>query len=55
MGPITTGPNSVTCGRFHPAYSCRNTFCNQVRPMLTYAADKAGNPYGSGTTPTPAD
>ncbi|MFJ3104073.1 M14 family zinc carboxypeptidase [Streptomyces sp. NPDC086835] len=48
------GPSSGTCGGFHPAYSCQNTFWNQVRPMLTYAADKAGNPYGSGTTPAPA-
>ncbi|WP_455359679.1 M14 family zinc carboxypeptidase [Streptomyces sp. SYSU K21746] len=48
------GPSSGTCGGFHPAYSCQNTFWNQVRPMLTYAADKAGNPYGGGTTPAPS-
>ncbi|WP_418960424.1 M14 family zinc carboxypeptidase [Streptomyces tritici] len=48
------GPSSGTCGGFHPAYSCQSTFWNQVKPMLTYAADKAGDPYGGGgTTPTP--
>ncbi|MFE1500895.1 M14 family zinc carboxypeptidase, partial [Streptomyces albidoflavus] len=48
------GPSSGTCGGFHPPYSCQNTFWNQVKPMLTYTADKAANPYGSNTTPTPA-
>ncbi|MFE9133196.1 M14 family zinc carboxypeptidase [Streptomyces sp. NPDC007355] len=47
------GPSSGTCSGFHPAYSCQNTFWNQVKPMLTYAADKAATPYGAGTTPPP--
>ncbi|MFB7374333.1 M14 family zinc carboxypeptidase [Streptomyces sp. NPDC056222] len=44
------GPSSGACGGFHPAYSCQNTFWERVRPMLTYAAGKAGGPYAGGTS-----
>lgn len=47
------GPSGGSCGGFHPSYSCQNTFWNQVKPMLTYAADKAENPYGGGGGPDP--
>ncbi|MFI1395896.1 M14 family zinc carboxypeptidase [Streptomyces sp. NPDC020681] len=43
------GPSSGACAGFHPAYSCQNTFWNQVRPMLTYAAGKASSPYGGAS------
>ncbi|MEU2119874.1 M14 family zinc carboxypeptidase [Streptomyces sp. NPDC016459] len=48
------GPSSGTCGGFHPPYSCQDTFWNQVKPMLTYAAGKAGDPYAGTVTSSPA-
>ncbi|MCZ7433451.1 M14 family zinc carboxypeptidase [Streptomyces sp. WMMC1477] len=49
------GPSGGSCGGFHPDYSCQNTFWNQVKPMLVYAAENAENPYGGGSTPPPSD
>ncbi|WP_308294763.1 M14 family zinc carboxypeptidase [Streptomyces sp. JJ66] len=46
------GPNSGSCGGFHPSYSCQNRFWNQVKPMLVYSAENAKDPYG-GTDPGP--
>ena len=34
------------CAGFLPAYSCQDGHWAEVRPMLTYAAKKAANPYG---------
>ncbi|GLY47234.1 M14 family zinc carboxypeptidase [Lentzea sp. NBRC 102530] len=34
------------CTGFLPAYSCQDGHWAEVRPMLTYAAKKAANPYG---------
>ncbi|QKW08269.1 carboxypeptidase [Streptomyces sp. NA04227] len=41
------GPSGGTCGGFHPKYTCQDGFWDQVKPMLTYAAEKAEAPYGS--------
>ncbi|MFG3410470.1 M14 family zinc carboxypeptidase [Streptomyces sp. NPDC048142] len=49
------GPSGGSCGGFHPSYSCQDTFWNQVKPMLVYAAEHAENPYGGGTTPPPSE
>ncbi|MBP2476634.1 hypothetical protein JOF53_005506 [Crossiella equi] len=35
------------CSGFLPAYSCQDAHWTKVKPMLTYAAHKAANPYGS--------
>ncbi|WP_309113561.1 M14 family zinc carboxypeptidase [Saccharothrix sp.] len=43
------GPGSGTCSGFFPSFSCQaSTFWPKVKPMLTYAAKKAANPYGGG-------
>ncbi|ANZ40964.1 carboxypeptidase [Lentzea guizhouensis] len=34
------------CAGFLPAYSCQDGHWAKVKPMLTYAARKAANPYG---------
>lgn len=34
------------CAGFLPAYSCQDGHWAKVKPMLTYAAKKAANPYG---------
>jgi carboxypeptidase T len=47
------GPSSGACGGFLPAYSCQSgTLWPMAKPMLTYAAKKAANPYGGVGTPT---
>lgn len=46
------GPQSGTCGGFHPPYSCQDTFWDLNREAILYAANAAQQPYTQGMGPT---